>query len=262
MSVMPEKSLTTYLQDKKAKGKKLFIPYIVAGASGLARLEEEIQMLADSGATAIELGIPFSDPVADGPIIQKSAQQAFAHQVTFAKIVATIQKINAPVPIILMGYANSFLRFGFEKLLKALESTDVKGVIIPDIPFEHQDLILPTLAKTDIALIQLVTLTSKKERIEQLVEKAEGFIYAVTVNGTTGVNQAYRESLDAHLSTICNLSKIPVLAGFGVSESAHVERFNSCCDGVIVGSKIVDSLAQKGVKETGTLVLELTGQSH
>lgn len=258
---MTEKSLTTYLQDKKAKGQKLFIPYIVAGGSGLERLEEEIQMLADSGATAIELGIPFSDPVADGPIIQKSAQQAFAHQVTFAKIVATLQKINAPVPIILMGYANSFLRFGFERLLKELESTDVKGLIIPDIPYEHQELILPALDQTDIALVQLVTLMSKKERIEQLVKGAQGFIYAVTVNGTTGVNQTYRESLDKHLADITELSEIPVLAGFGVSERAHVERFNACCDGVIVGSKIVDSLARKGVKETGELVLNLTGNA-
>lgn len=256
---MTEKSLTTYLQDKKAKGQKLFIPYIVAGGSGLERLEEEIQMLADSGATAIELGIPFSDPVADGPIIQKSAQQAFAHQVTFAKIVATLQKINAPVPIILMGYANSFLHFGFERLLKELESTDVKGLIIPDIPYEHQDLILPALDQTDIALVQLVTLMSKKERIEQLVKGAQGFIYAVTVNGTTGVNQTYRASLDTHLAAITELSEIPVLAGFGVSERAHVERFNTCCDGVIVGSKIVDSLARKGVKATGELVLNLTG---
>lgn len=256
---MLEKSLTTYLQDKKNKGTKLFIPYIVAGGSGLERLEEEIQMLADSGATAIELGIPFSDPVADGPIIQKSAQQAFAHQVTFAKIVERLQQINAPVPIILMGYANSFLRFDFTRLLKELESTDVKGLIIPDIPYEHQELILPELDQTDIALIQLVTLMSKKERIEQLVKEAQGFIYAVTVNGTTGVNQTYRQSLDTHLSEITKVSDIPVLAGFGVSERAQVERFNACCDGVIVGSKIVDSLARKGIKETGELVLQLTG---
>ncbi|MHC5268930.1 tryptophan synthase subunit alpha [Enterococcus sp. LJL98] len=257
---MSEKSLTVYLQEKKNRGEKLFIPYIVAGGNGLERLEDEINTLAENGATAIELGIPFSDPVADGPIIQKAAQEAFKHQVTFKKIVQFLRNMQAPVPIILMGYANSFFHYGFEKLLADLASTDVKGLIIPDVPYEHRELILHPLAKTDIALIQLVTLTSTKERMQTLVNVGEGFIYAVTVNGTTGIGQTYRDSLNEHLAFITEISSIPVLAGFGVSNREQVARFNQVCDGVIVGSKLVASLAEDGVEATGKLVAELTDQ--
>lgn len=257
---MSKKSLTVYLQEKKNRGEKLFVPYIVAGGNGLERLEAEIQTLAENGATAIELGIPFSDPVADGPVIQKAALEAFRHQVTFKKIVAKLQEIQSPVPIVLMGYANSFFHYGLKELLKDLENTDVKGFIIPDVPYEHRELISPQLATTDIALIQLITLTSSKERIQQLVDVGEGFIYAVTVNGTTGIGQNYRATLDEHLEWITNNSSIPVLAGFGVSNREQVERFNQACDGVIVGSKLVASLAEAGVEATGELVAVLTGK--
>lgn len=257
---MSKKSLTVYLQEKKDRGEKLFVPYIVAGGNGLERLEAEIQTLAENGATAIELGIPFSDPVADGPVIQKAALEAFRHQVTFKKIVAKLQEIQSPVPIVLMGYANSFFHYGFKELLKDLENTDVKGFIIPDVPYEHRELLLPQLVTTDIALIQLVTLTSSKERIQQLVDVGEGFIYAVTVNGTTGIGQNYRATLDEHLEWITNNSSIPVLAGFGVSNREQVQRFNQACDGVIVGSKLVASLAEDGVEATGELVAVLTGK--
>lgn len=256
-----EKSLTTYLKQKKAAGEKIFVPYIVAGGNGLDQLAAEIQLLAENGATAIELGIPFSDPVADGPVIQKAALKAFKKGVTFKKIVASLQKIHSPVPIILMGYANSFFHYGFDCLVKDLEATNVKGLIVPDIPYEHRDFILPQLANSDLAVIQLVSLTSPKERMKDLLAVGEGFIYAVTVNGTTGIDQNFQAQLDTHLAYIADQSPIPVLAGFGVSNRAQVERFNAACDGVIVGSKIVASLAQEERKATGQLVAELTGKA-
>ncbi len=259
---MVDKSLTVYLQETKASGQKIFVPYIVAGGNGLERLEDEIKTLAENGATAIELGIPFSDPVADGPIIQKAALEAFKRKVTFQKIIEKLQVIHSPVPIVLMGYANSFFHYGLEKLLVDLKKTDVKGLIIPDVPYEHRELILPKLAQTDIALIQLVTLTSTKERMQKLVEVGEGFIYAVTVNGTTGIGQTYRDSLNEHLAFITQMSSIPVLAGFGVSTREQVQRFNEFCDGTIVGSKLVASLAEEGVEATGRLVAELTGKNE
>lgn len=257
-----EKSLTAYLKQKKDAGEKIFVPYIVAGGNGLDQLEAEIQLLAENGATAIELGIPFSDPVADGPVIQKAALNAFKKGVTFKKIVATLQNIHSPVPIILMGYANSFFHYGFDQLVKDLESTDVKGLIVPDIPYEHRDFILPRLAESDLAVIQLVSLTSTKERMKDLLAVGEGFIYAVTVNGTTGIDQAFQAQLDTHLAYIAAQSPIPVLAGFGVSNRAQVERFNAVCDGVIVGSKIVASLAQEKQETTSQLVAELTGKKN
>ncbi|KAF1304313.1 tryptophan synthase subunit alpha [Enterococcus saccharolyticus] len=251
------KSLTHILQQQKDQKKKLFIPYIMAGANGLERLEEEIEMLVASGASAIELGVPFSDPVADGPVIQLAGIQSRKRGTTLNKLVKLLQNIHSPVPLILMGYANSFFHYGMEKLLSDLSTTDVKGMIIPDLPYEHRDLFLIPAKASDIAFIQLVTLTSSDERIEQLVNDAEGFVYAVTINGITGKNTQYQEKLYAHLKKITEKSPIPVLAGFGVSTAEHVTTFNQHCDGVIIGSYIVNLLDKKGIAVTQTKIKSL-----
>lgn len=251
------KSLTHILQQQKDQKKKLFIPYIMAGANGLERLEEEIEMLVASGASAIELGVPFSDPVADGPVIQLAGIQSRKRGTTLKKLIKLLQNIHSPVPLILMGYANSFFHYGMEQLLSDLTTTDVKGIIIPDLPYEHRDLFLTPAQDSDIAFIQLVTLTSSDERIEQLVSDAEGFVYAVTINGITGKNAQYQENLYAHLKKITEKSPIPVLAGFGVSTAEHVTTFNQYCDGVIIGSYIVDHLDKNGVTATQTRIESL-----
>lgn len=250
------KSLTKYLKEKQIQG-KLFVPYIMAGAQGLEKLPQEIEMLAENGATAIEIGVPFSDPVADGPTIQVAGLDALANQTTLKKIIAVLQNFTSPVPLIFMGYSNSFFHYGLEKLVADLQQTDVTGFIIPDLPYEHQNLVRPLFDQGDLAVIQLVTLTSSQTRINQLVNEAEGFVYAVTINGTTGTGKDYRDNLDEHLAKITSVSQIPVLAGFGVSQRSHVERFEKVCDGVVVGSKIVASLKKHGLEKTGELVASL-----
>lgn len=254
---MANKSLTSYLQDKKDKNELIFVPYIMAGANGLENLQAEIDTLVKNGATAIELGIPFSDPVADGPIIQAAGLASLEKGTTFKKIVKTLQEIKTEVPLILMGYTNSFFHYGFCNLVKDLETTNVEGLIIPDLPYEHLDLLTPFIKNSDLALIPLVTLTSSEERIKQLTENAEGFVYAVTVKGVTGVGKNYQASLDEHLQKVVELSPIPVLAGFGISTTEDVSRFFNVCDGVVVGSKIVTTLANEGVEVAGELVANL-----
>ncbi|OJG46144.1 tryptophan synthase, alpha subunit [Enterococcus hermanniensis] len=243
--------MTKILKDKLKKG-KLFVPYIMAGAQGLERLPEEIEMLIEAGASAIELGVPFSDPVADGPVIQAAGLRAFEQQVTLKKIIRVLKENKFSVPLILMGYSNSFFHYGIKKLINDLQVTDVKGLIIPDLPYEHQSLILEDLK--EVALLPLVSLTSSSERIQTLVSNAEGFVYAVTVNGITGTDQNYRTDLTNHLTKIKELSAIPVLAGFGISTKEHVEKFEQVCDGVVIGSKIVHSLDEKGIVETKELL--------
>lgn len=251
---MANKSLTNYLKEEKNRKRKIFVPYIMAGANGLENLQEEITMLEDCGATAIELGIPFSDPVADGPIIQSAGLDSLNKGTTLKKIIKYLQTIDSRKPLILMGYFNSFLNYGLDNLFKDLEETNVKGLIIPDLPYEHLNLIMPYSENSDIAIIPLVTLTSSEERIRQLSEKAEGFIYAVTVKGVTGIGKNYQDSLDDHLQTIMKVSNIPVLAGFGVSSEKDVERFSKVCDGVVIGSKIVSCLSEQGVDDTSSFV--------
>ncbi|MGX7198856.1 tryptophan synthase subunit alpha [Enterococcus nangangensis] len=254
------KTLTHILQTKKAQGEKLFVPYMMAGANGLENLGAEITALAAAGASAIEIGVPFSDPVADGPVIQLAGLAALANGVSLKKIVAALQTIDASVPLILMGYANSFFHYGLEQLAEDLKDTSVKGAIIPDLPYEHRNFVLPTFEQYDLALIQLVSLTSPHARIATLVQEAEGFVYAVTINGTTGTGKTYQNNLDDHLKEIIALAPVPVLAGFGVSTPQHVARFNQCCDGVVVGSKIVATLQKEGLAATANLVRQLTGR--
>lgn len=248
------KPLTEILKSR-AETEKLFVPYIMAGAQGLDKLEEEIAMLAEQGAAAIELGVPFSDPVADGPTIQAAGLRAFEQQVTLKKLIAVLHEIRSDVPLIFMGYSNSFFHYGIKELVEDLEGTDVQGFIIPDLPYEHRDLVLPDLG--DMALLTLVSLTSPTERIEELVEDAEGFIYAVTVNGITGADQNFRNDLMEHLAKVKSFSKIPVLAGFGISTNEHVKNFQEVCDGVVIGSKIVSSLEEQGTEKTGELLADI-----
>jgi tryptophan synthase alpha chain len=141
-----------------------------------------------------------------------------------------------------MSYFNPIYIYGVERFVADLQKTSVKGLIIPDLPFEHSDYIEPYLHGGDIALVRLISLTTAKERQETLLKDAQGFIYAVAVNGTTGTGKNYKEGIYEHLSRLKDKSDIPVLAGFGVSSIEQVKNFAAVCDGVIVGSFIVNAL--------------------
>jgi len=238
------KTLTKYLCDKKQTGETIITPYIMAGdhEKGLDGLEETISFLTDCGAAAIELGVPFSDPVADGEVIQKAGLRALAKGVSLEKIVAKLQKMETRIPLVIMSYFNPIYNIGVEKFISELKNTNVKGLIIPDLPFEHEEMILPFLRDTDIALVRLISLTTPKERQKMLAENAEGFIYAVALNGTTGVRNAPMNDNSSHFKFLSENSKIPVLAGFGVSSREQIVNYKKVCDGAVVGSFIVNAL--------------------
>lgn len=252
------KSLTKHLTEKQQADETIFIPYIMAGAQGLDQLAAEIQLLSQAGASAIELGIPFSDPVADGPVIQAAGLQALKQEVTLEKIIQQLKKIKTPTPLVIMSYFNPIFTYGLDKFIQDLTETNVKGLIIPDLPYEHQNLLAPLVEKSDLALIPLIALTTPKARISELTKAGEGFIYAVAVNGVTGTGRDYQASLDEHLAYIQKVSDKPVLAGFGVSTKDHVERFRKNCAGVIVGSKIVQLLAEGKKAEIRAFIEEVT----
>ena len=238
------KTLTEHLQELKDQQQGIFIPYIMAGdhEKGLAGLQETIHLLEELGVSAIEVGIPFSDPVADGPVIEEAGLRSLAHGTTTEGLVQTIQRLETTIPLVIMTYFNPLFQYGLENFFRDLDGTAVKGVIIPDLPHEHADLVEPLLADKDIALVPLVSLTTGIERQKKLIQDAEGFIYAVAVNGVTGKASSYREDLDQHLVQLHEIASIPVLTGFGVSSMEDVHRFNQVSDGVIVGSKIVKAL--------------------
>ncbi|GIP63538.1 tryptophan synthase alpha chain [Virgibacillus pantothenticus] len=244
---MGKTKLDNYLSAIQANHKKIFVPYIMAGDGGLEKLKEQILFLEACGAAAIEVGIPFSDPVADGPTIQNAAKRALEQQTTLQAVLAALAtfKSQRTIPIIIMTYMNPVFVYGVEHFANACAEADVDGVIIPDVPLEEDDLVTGVLKKNDIALIRLVSLTSTKERIQTITQRAEGFLYAVTVKGTTGARSSFDQAVKEYLQQLKQQSNIPVLAGFGVSTSEQAKELASYCDGVIVGSKIVEWLHEE-----------------
>jgi len=231
-------------KEKIGAKQNIFVPYIMAGDGGLDQLDEQISFLQECGVAAIELGIPFSDPVADGPTIQRAGIRALENGVTLSNVLATLKrsKNNRTIPIIFMTYINPIFSYGVEAFARDCQSSGVDGVIIPDVPLEEESLVLSTLKKYDVAFIRLATLTSPQERLAELAKRSEGFLYAVAVKGTTGTRTTHEQEVNAYLEQLRENSNVPVLAGFGVSNKEQAQELSSHCDGIIVGSKIVELL--------------------
>ena len=254
---MAKSKLLHAIQTVNIQGDKAFVAYIMAGDGGLKTLKSKIFFLQEAGVTAIELGIPFSDPVADGPTIQLAGQRALANGTTLRSIMQELETFyeELTVPLVLMTYYNPLLSFGLEQFAQACEKLGISGVIVPDVPMEETLELCKVLADTDVALVPLVSLTSPLERITKITASGEGFIYAVTVNGITGVRDGFDNQLEKHLEQLKGISPVPVLAGFGISTPEQVTSVGSLADGVIVGSAIVEAFHQNKLDKINDLVV-------
>ncbi|RSD26197.1 tryptophan synthase subunit alpha [Mesobacillus subterraneus] len=243
------------------KGNKAFVPYIMAGDGGMETLKEKLLYLQECGAAAIEIGIPFSDPVADGPTIQKAGIRALKEGTTLKMVLNDIRayKEEISIPLILMTYLNPIVAYGLEKFAEDASEAGISGCIIPDLPLEEEDFILPMLDRNELSLIRLVTITTPDQRIREIASRATGFIYAVTVAGITGARNDFSEELTDFLQNVKSLSTVPVMAGFGISSAEQVVEICKYCDGVIVGSKIVDLFHQGEKEEIKRLVGSIKG---
>lgn len=253
---MGKAKLEKALQEKIKSNQNIFAPYIMAGDGGLDILEERINFIEKCGASAIELGIPFSDPVADGPTIQEAGIRALDNGTTLTNVLETLQstKENRSIPIIMMTYLNPILVYGIDKFAKDCMNAGVDGIIIPDLPMEEEHVISPSLSEHDIAFVRLAAMTSPKERLVKLAKRSEGFLYAVAVNGTTGARTKHDTNVTSYLDDLKKYSDVPVLAGFGVSNTEQAHALSKHCDGVIVGSKIVQLLHEKQFEEINRLI--------
>lgn len=254
---MSKQQLEQRLCQQQATGQKAFIPYIVAGDDGFDSLKETILFLESCGVSAIELGIPFSDPVADGPIIQQAGQKALAQGITLEKVLLFLETFpERTVPIVLMTYINPIFAYGVEQFATRCREVNVSGVIIPDVPMEEEALLTGPLAANEIAFIRLAALTSTPERLTEIARRSEGFLYAVAVTGTTGERTSHDTTIHKYLKNLKDHSRVPVLAGFGISTAVQAQALQTSCDGVIVGSKIVDLLATGNKESIRTLIAE------
>ncbi|GEN57567.1 tryptophan synthase alpha chain [Halolactibacillus alkaliphilus] len=240
---MSKQQLDAQFKNVLDRGDKLFVPYIMAGDGGLEKLNDQIKFLETAGASAIELGLPFSDPVADGETIQQAGIRSLKAGTTVKGVFETLKKSKGhKIPIILMTYMNPVFHYGVENFADACVEAGVSGLIVPDLPMEEESMVSEIFKAHDLALIRLVALTSPKSRREALKKRTEGFLYAVTVTGTTGERHTFTERVDHYLEDLKQGAHVPVLAGFGISTPDQVKALSKHADGVIVGSRIVKAL--------------------
>lgn len=230
---------------EKQKGKAL-VTFITAGDPDLATTAEMIHLLEDAGADIIELGMPFSDPMADGPTIQLASERALSSGTTLEAILATVRVVRrtSSIPIILMGYLNPIHAYGYERFARDAADAGVDGTLLVDMPPEESGEFLHAANKHDLNVIFLLTPTSDKSRIATVSELGRGFIYYVTVTGVTGARKDVSSSLASELDRVRKKIRLPIVAGFGISTPQQAASVAGLADGVVVGSAIVKLFQQ------------------
>jgi len=233
--------ITRRFKEVLGKKGKAFIPYIMAGDPDINRTRELIKILEDCGADIIELGVPFSDPLADGPTIQKAAQRALDEGVTLKKVIEFVAESrgSTQIPVILMTYYNPVFKYGEERFVLDASAAGVDGIIVPDLPPDEAGNLIRYAKKSGLDTIFLLAPTSTNDRILKVAKASTGFIYYVPITGITGSKLALDSSIEGHIARIRSVTAKPVAVGFGIStpeEAAGISRF---ADGVIVGSAIV-----------------------
>lgn len=230
----------------KEEGKKAFITYMTAGLPDMEGTKVIIKKQQEAGIDVIELGIPFSDPIADGPVIQEASYQSIQKGTNVKKVLQMVKELReeCQVPLVFMMYYNTILHYGPEAFVKACIDAGVDGLIIPDLPWEEQDELKRFLAKESAPiLIQLVSPVSK-QRIPMILKEARGFVYCVSSMGVTGQNANFHKDIAAYLKQVKQISNIPVMMGFGIQTAKDVEPYRDSIDGAIVGSHFI-KLMQK-----------------
>lgn len=229
------------------KNGKAFIAFITCGDPDLATTEAAVCAAVANGADLIELGIPFSDPTAEGPVIQGANLRALQGGVTTDKIFAMTERLRkkVSVPLVFMTYANVIFSYGAEKFMAACQQIGIDGLILPDIPFEEKEEFLPLARRYGIEMISMIAPTSA-DRIAMIAREAEGFLYVVSSLGVTGTRNKIDTDLASMVRTVRDNTKVPCAIGFGISTPQQARQMGKFADGVIVGSAIVKLMAQYG----------------
>lgn len=240
------------------RGAKALVTFITAGDPDLATTAALLPRMAAAGADIIELGIPFSDPMADGPTIQRASERALANGVTLEAVLAMVSSVREQVsaPIVLMGYSNPIYAYGWQRFAQDAVAAGVDGLLLVDLPPEEAGELLPAARTAGLEVIFLLTPTSDETRTKQVSRCGSGFLYYVTVTGVTGARQSVSTSLEDELKTVRSTIKLPVVAGFGISTPEQAAQVAAAADGVVVGSAIVKLFEQHQGEQ---LLTEVTG---
>jgi tryptophan synthase alpha chain len=239
--------ISKHFQLLRNKNQRALIPFVTAGDPSLDTTAEALKILDANGADIIELGVPYSDPLADGPVIQAAATRSLSRGTRLTDVLKMAQSVVGSLrsPIILFTYYNPILNLGIQPFLQKVAEAGIKGLVIPDLPLEEADEILELAEKEGIEVILLVTVTTPKERIEAIARKSRGFIYLVSVTGVTGVRSEIQERVKTVIEDIRNVTDKPIAVGFGISSTEQARQLVDWgADAVIVGSAFVKRLAE------------------
>jgi tryptophan synthase alpha chain len=241
----PSEAISAAIRASNARGKPALVGYLTAGFPSRRRFKESLAAVA-AHCDVVEIGVPFTDPMADGTTVQRASFAALADGTTLPWILSELKSI-APrhaAPILLMSYLNPLLSLGLEALPREAAAAGVAGFIVPDLPFEESADLRRALAGEGLALVQMVTPVTPAERLAMLCREAEGFVYAVTMTGTTGKSAEVPADVLDYMDRVKRSASVPVCAGFGIRSAQQVARFAPHVDGVVVGSALVEVLEQ------------------
>ncbi|OGQ50801.1 MAG: tryptophan synthase subunit alpha [Deltaproteobacteria bacterium RIFCSPLOWO2_02_FULL_53_8] len=243
-----DRRISRVFSSLKAKGEKALIPFITAGDPDIKVTKELIFTLEANGADIIELGIPFSDPMADGPTIQASSERALRSGTTIQDVIDLVAEVRetSEIPIVLFGYYNPIFQYGHKRFAKAAAAAGVDGVLIVDLPAEEAGDLKTELDKAGCDFIFLLTPTSDDGRITVTVNKASGFVYFVSVTGVTGARKAVSRNVEGYVRKIRRFTALPIGVGFGISTPEQASEVAAFADGVVVGSALVNIIASAG----------------
>lgn len=239
--------ITKTLKQLKADGKKALVTYIVNGDPKPDVTLPALHALVEGGADILEIGVPFSDPMADGPVIQRGHERALEHNVSLTAtlgLVAQFRETNADTPVVLMGYANPIERMGYETFAKAAQKSGVDGLLTVDLPPEEAPELIGVLKLNGLESIFLLAPTSTDSRISKIVSQASGFLYYVSLNGVTGAGHVDIEAVESRVNLIKSHTSLPVLVGFGIKDAESAKSIGATADGVVVGSALVKIMSE------------------
>ena len=238
----------------KQKKEKAFGVFLTAGYPSLEYSKDIFKIILDAEVDFIEIGLPFSDPMADGPLIQHSSQIAIEQNTSVEEcfnLVKEIRKINNDIPIILMGYYNPIHYYGNLKFIKKAVLSGIDGLIIVDLPMEEDEEFYNLSFKKNLPLIRLVTPTTDEERLKKILKNAHGFVYYVSVTGITGTKSASVNDVKNKIKVIKKITNLPVIAGFGIKNSVDAKKMSSISDGIVIGSSLVNKIEEVYKKKNG-----------
>lgn len=251
-------------REAKRKKRKLFCVFLTLGYPSIAATERLILSAEKSGVDIIELGFPFSDPLADGPTIQYSSEQALKKNVTIKDAFSLVRRLrqkNCRVPIVFFGYINPVCAYGTKDFARDAKNAGLDGLIIPDLPPEEEPEFQKECRNQKLHFVQLVAPTTSDRRAKMLVQKSQGFVYYVSLRGVTGTRKALPADLKSHLGKLKRMTVKPVLAGFGISTPEQAKSISCMADGVIVGSAVIEHL-KRGIGSAERFIEKMASAVH